>query len=53
VYVLRSVTKALGRIGPAAASALPALQTVRKMHRVAYVAEEAILRINGQPVPEW
>jgi hypothetical protein len=53
VYVLRSVTRALGRIGPDAASALPVLQRVRKMHRVAYVAEEAILRINGQPVPEW
>lgn len=52
-YVLRSVTKALGRIGPDAASALPFLEKVRKMHRVAYVAEEAILRINGQPVPEW
>lgn len=52
-YVLRSVTRALGRIGPDAASALPALQKVRKMHRVAYVAEEAILRINGQPVPVW
>jgi len=53
VYVLRSATRALGRIGPDAASALPVLQKVKKMHRVAYVAEEAILRINGQPVPEW
>jgi DUF2961 family protein/HEAT repeat protein len=53
VYVLRSATMALGRIGPDAASALPVLQKVRKMHRVAYVAAEAILRINGQPVPEW
>jgi hypothetical protein len=53
VYVMRSAAKALGRIGPDAASALPVLQKVRKMHRVAYVAEEAILRINGQPVPQW
>jgi HEAT repeat protein len=52
-YVLRSATKALGRIGPDAASALPVLQKERKMHRLSYVAEEAILRINGQPVPEW
>jgi hypothetical protein len=53
MYVLKSVTRALGRIGPDAASALPALDKALKMPRIAYVADEAILRIKGQPVPEW
>jgi hypothetical protein len=52
-YVLRSVVAALGNIGPDAAAAIPVLQQMLKMHRVAYTAQEAILKINGQPVPRW
>jgi len=52
-YVLRSVATALGDIGPDAAAALPALQQALKIHRVTASAEEAILRINNQPVPTW
>jgi hypothetical protein len=36
-----------------AASALPALEQALKMHRVSYAAQEAILKIKGQPVPAW
>jgi hypothetical protein len=32
---------------------LPALREVRKQSRVAATAQEAILRITGQPVPTW
>jgi hypothetical protein len=53
MYVLKNVTRALGRIGPDAANALPALEKALKTQRLAFVAEEAILRIKGQPVPEW
>jgi hypothetical protein len=52
-YVLRSMASALGNIGPDAASALPALQATLKLHRVVYVAREAILKINKQTVPVW
>ena len=52
-YVLRSVATALGEIGPAAESAVPALQQAMKMHRVTATAQEAILKINKQPVPAW
>jgi hypothetical protein len=53
VFVLRSVAAALGNIGPEAASALPALEQALKMHRVTYTAQEAILKIKGEPVPAW
>ncbi|MGD0578603.1 MAG: DUF2961 domain-containing protein [Bryobacteraceae bacterium] len=53
VFVLRSVAAALGNIGPEAASALPALEQALKMHRVTYTAQEAILKIKGEPVPTW
>ena len=53
VFVLRSLATALGNIGPAAASALPALEQALKMHRVSYAAQEAILKIKGEPVPVW
>jgi hypothetical protein len=53
VYVLRSISTALGSIGPDASSALPALQQTLKIPRVTYAAQEAILRINKQPVPTW
>jgi HEAT repeat protein len=52
-YVLRSMASALGNIGPAAAGALPALEQTLKLHRVVYVAREAILKIKQQPVPVW
>jgi hypothetical protein len=53
VFVLRSLATALGNIGPAAASALPALEQALKMQRVSYAAQEAILKIKGEPVPLW
>jgi hypothetical protein len=53
VFVLRSLATALGNIGPAAASALPALEQALKIHRVSWAAEEAILKIKGEPVPLW
>ena len=52
-YVLRSAAAALGDIGPAASSALPALEHAMKMHRVSATAQEAILKINRKPVPTW
>jgi len=53
VFVLRSVSAALGDIGPDAKDALPALQEALKMLRVTYTAQEAILKIEGKPVPTW
>jgi HEAT repeat protein len=52
-FVLRSVVAALGNIGPNATNAIPALRQMLKMHRVAYTAQEAILKIDKQPVPRW
>ncbi len=51
--VLASVATALGDIGPDAKGALPALQQVLKMRRVGSAAQEAILKIEGKPVPIW
>lgn len=53
VYVLRSEVRALGDIGPGASPALPALREMLKISRVAATAEEAILKINKQPVQTW
>jgi HEAT repeat protein len=53
IYVLRSDASALGNIGADAVSALPALREVLKITRVTATAEEAILKINRQPVPSW
>ncbi|MEO8658179.1 MAG: HEAT repeat domain-containing protein, partial [Bryobacteraceae bacterium] len=53
VYVKRSAAIALGDIGPEAKAALPALQEALKQPRVSYSAQEAILRIEGKPVPHW
>ena len=53
VFVMRSLASALGNIGPSAASALPALEQASKIHRVSWAAEEAIMKIKGQPVPVW
>jgi hypothetical protein len=51
--VLGSVATALGDIGPDAKDALPALQQALKMRRVGSAAQEAILKIEGKPVPTW
>jgi hypothetical protein len=53
VFVLRSLASALGNIGAPAASALPALEQVLKVNRVRWAAQEAILKIKGEPVPLW
>jgi hypothetical protein len=51
--VLRSVAAALGDIGPEAKDALPALQQAAQMVRLGPTAQEAILKIEGKPVPVW
>ncbi|HEY3742535.1 MAG TPA: DUF2961 domain-containing protein [Bryobacteraceae bacterium] len=53
IYVLRSVSSALGNIGPNAASALPELDKMMKMPRVIYAADEAIHKIKGEPLQRW
>jgi hypothetical protein len=53
VFVMRSIAAALGDIGAAAHDAIPALTQATKMIRVSYTAEEAILKIEGKPVPTW
>ena len=45
VHVLRSVADALGAIGPAAASAAPALEELTKLPRVRWAAEAALKKI--------
>ena len=52
-FVLTSVASALGDIGTAARDALPALKQVLNMRRVGAAAEEAILKIQGKPVPTY
>ena len=52
-FVLASIAYALGDIGPAAKDAIPALKQVLAQRRVGSAAEEAILRIEGKPVPEY
>jgi hypothetical protein len=52
-FVLTSVAYALGDIGPAAKDALPALRQVLAKRRVGGAAEEAILKIEGKPVPTY
>jgi hypothetical protein len=53
VRILRNVAHALGMIGPPAATAIPALQIVRKQIGVREEADQAILRIQGKPVRAW
>jgi hypothetical protein len=45
VQVLRASASALGSIGPAAAEAIPILETLARMPRVQWAAEEALGRI--------
>ena len=52
-YVLESVAAALGDLGPEAKSALPALREARSRYRVTATIDEAILKIEGKPVPSW
>jgi HEAT repeat protein len=52
-FVLDSVAYALGDIGPGAKDALPALQQVLKERRLGSIAQEAILKIQGMPVPVY
>jgi hypothetical protein len=51
--VLTSVATALGDIGPEAKDALPELRQAFKGRCVAACAQEAILKIEGKPVPTW
>jgi len=52
-FVLTSIASALGDIGSAATDALPALRQVVDKRRVGAAAEEAILKIQGKPVPTY
>jgi hypothetical protein len=47
VHVLRAVATALGRIGPEAQRAIPALQRLARIPRVQWAAERAIKDIRG------
>jgi hypothetical protein len=51
--VLSSIATALGDIGPDAKDALPVLQQAIKMRRIGSAGQEAILKIEGKPVPTW
>ena len=53
MMVLRSAAAALGDIGPDAKSALPALRQAALVVRLGPTAQEAILKIEGKPVPTW
>jgi HEAT repeat protein len=52
-FVRGDVAHALGEIGPAAKSALPALNEAVGKRRVGAAAQEAILKIEGKPVPSY
>ena len=52
-FVFDSVIYALGNIGPGAAAAIPALKEMARRPRLAYPAEEALLEIEGKPVPTY
>ena len=51
--ILVAIATALGDLGPEAKSALPALQQAAATRSVGPAAQEAILRIEGKPVPTW
>ena len=51
--VLMSTAYALGKIGPPAKEALPALRQIVDTRRLGAAAQEAILRIEGKPVPVY
>jgi hypothetical protein len=52
-FVRGNAAQALGEIGPAAKSALPVLNEAVGKRRVGAAAEEAILKIEGKPVPSY
>jgi hypothetical protein len=52
VQVLRNIAYALGDIGPGASSAIPVLSRAQHI-RIKYIADEAIAKIEGHPVPTW
>ena len=52
-FVLACTAHALGEIGPAAKEALPTLKEVVDRRRVGAEAQEAILKIEGKPVPSY
>ena len=52
VQVVRNICYALGDIGPAAQSAIAAMQKVQHL-RGKYIAQEAIAKIEGRPLPTW
>jgi hypothetical protein len=52
-FVFDSVIYALGNIGPAAAAAIPALEEMAHRVRLTAPAHEAILQIEGKPVPTY
>ncbi len=52
-FVFDSVIYALGNIGPDAAAAIPALKEMSLRVRLTAPALEAILRIEGKPVPSY
>lgn len=52
-FVLSNVATALGAMGPHAREALPALEQAVRVNRLSASAQEAILRIEGKPVPTW
>jgi hypothetical protein len=51
--ILDSVIYALGNMGPGATAAIPALKEMARRPRLAYPAQEAILQIEGKPVPTY
>jgi len=51
--VLNRIAIALGAIGPSAKDALPVLQKAITANRIGAAAREAVLRIQGKPVPTW
>jgi hypothetical protein len=52
IQIMRNIVRALGEIGPEALPAIPAMQKIQHL-RVKYLAEEAVAKIEGKPVPTW
>lgn len=52
-FVLTSMAYALGNIGPVAKDAIPALKHMLETRRLGAAAQEAILKIEGKPVPHY
>jgi HEAT repeat protein len=52
-FVFDSIIYALGNIGPGAAAAIPALEEMSHRVRLTAPAHEAILQIEGKPVPTY